>query len=205
MDEPTALDFIKKNQYACIIAVDGGLAAARKLNLKPDFCLGDFDSVNREDYAYYRSQEGIEWLVYPPEKNETDTELALHLAVDRQVQEIHLFGATGTRMDHTLAAIGLLEIPVKAGISCWMIDAHNRITMIESDCRIRRDEAFGTYLSLIPYTEKVTGVTLTGVKYPLQNSSFIQGNSLGISNEITGEEAGISLKEGKLILIESKD
>lgn len=205
VDYPTASDFLKKYSYDVTIAVDGGLTAARELQLKPDFCVGDFDSVSKESREHFRNMTGIVWETHPPEKDETDTELAIHLAISQGAELIHIFGATGTRMDHTLASIGLLQIPLEAGVSCWMIDGHNRITMIDSDTVLKRSEVFGKYLSLIPYTESVTGVTLTGLKYPLQDYTFVQGNSLGISNEIIREEAVITIGQGRMILIESKD
>lgn len=205
VDFPTASDFLNVYDYHLIIAVDGGLAAAEKLKLKPDFCVGDFDSVSQESYDYFQAQEGICWETHPPEKDETDTELALNLALKQGAGEIHVFGATGTRMDHTLASIGLLQIPLTAGIPCWLIDGHNRITMIDSEIQLKKSETFGKYVSLIPYTESVSGVTLKGMKYPLQNYTLVQGNSLGISNEIAEPEAHILIETGKLILIESED
>lgn len=205
VDYPTASDFLKIYSYDIVIAVDSGLAAAEKLQLKPDFCVGDFDSVSKESWEYFRNMTGIVWETHPPEKDETDTELAIHLAIRRGAELIHIFGAMGTRMDHTLASIGLLQIPLEAGVSCWLIDGHNRITMIDSETVLKRSEAFGKYLSLIPYTETVTGVTLKGLKYPLTDYTFVQGNSLGISNEIILEEAVISIGQGRMILIQSRD
>ncbi|MDO5410149.1 MAG: thiamine diphosphokinase [Lachnospiraceae bacterium] len=205
VDYPTAFDFIKKYKYNMIIAVDGGLSSARKLNIHPDYCVGDFDSVCQEDYQYFKKQPDIVWETHPPEKNETDTELAFHLALKQGAESLHVFGASGTRMDHTLASISLLQIPLEAGAECWLIDGHNRITMIDSRKVLKKEEAFGKYVSLIPYTEAVTGVTLRGMKYPLDEYTFIQGNSLGVSNEIAQDEAVITIGKGKMILIESKD
>lgn len=205
VDYPSVSDFLIKYTYDVVIAVDSGLAAAEKLRVKPDFCVGDFDSVSKEALEHFQKIPGIIWETHPPEKDETDTELALNLALRQNVQEIHVFGATGTRMDHTLASIGLLQIPLKAGVFCWLIDGHNRITMIDSDFILKREEAFGKYISLIPYTESVTGVTLTGLKYSLEDYTFVHGNSLGISNEMAESEAVIRIGHGKMILIESRD
>lgn len=205
VDFPTASDYLKSYCYDMVIAVDGGLAAAQHMQLKPDYCVGDFDSVSREAYEYFQKQTGINWETHPPEKNETDTELAIHLALRKEAEVIHIFGATGTRMDHTLASIGLLQIPLEAGAECWLIDGHNRITMIDEEFSLCKAKTFGKYVSLIPYTESVSGLTLTGMKYPLQDYTMTQGNSLGISNEILEAEARIQIKKGKLILIESKD
>lgn len=205
VDYPTASDFLIRYSYDLTIAVDGGLAAARKLQIKPDYCVGDFDSVSKEDRRYFQNMSGIVWETHPPEKDETDTELAIHLALNQKAESIHIFGATGTRLDHTLASIGLLQIPLQAGVPCWLIDGHNRITMIDSEVVLKRGEVFGKYVSLIPWTESVTGVTLTGMKYPLEDYTFVQGNSLGVSNEMIQEEAGITIRHGRMILIESKD
>lgn len=205
MDFPSASVFMKKYDYTAVIAVDGGMNAAKKLEIIPDFCVGDFDSVDQDVYRYYQSVKGIRWEKHPPEKDETDTELAIRLAMETGAEEIHIFGATGTRLDHTFASMGLLEIPMRKKIRCWLIDGHNRITMIDSDTRIRKEDSFGKYLSLLPYSDRVTGVTLRGLKYPLENHTFTKGNSLGVSNEITGEQAEIFIESGKMLLIMSKD
>lgn len=205
VDYPSVSDFREKYEYEMVIAVDGGLTAAKNLGLMPDFCVGDFDSVLPESYEFFKKQHGISWETHPPEKDWTDTELAINLALRQEADEIHIFGATGTRMDHTLASIGLLQIPLTEGKRCWIIDANNRITMIDSHMILKKDEIFGKYVSLIPYTEKVTGVTLKGMRYPLQEYTFVHGNSLGVSNEVVEEKAEIFIKEGKMILIESKD
>lgn len=205
VDDSAVSDFLIKYSYDLIIAVDGGLTAAQRLQLKPDYCVGDFDSVSQESLEYFRKIPGIGWETHPPEKDETDTELSIHLALGLGAESIHIFGATGTRMDHTLASIGLLQIPLEAGVSCWLVDGHNRITMIDSAMTLKRLEAFGTYVSLIPFTESVSGVTLEGFKYPLRDYTFVQGNSLGVSNEIVREEAVITIGKGRMLLIESRD
>lgn len=205
VDDTSASLFLKKYTYEWIIAVDGGLTAARRLQLIPDFAVGDFDSVSPEVYAYFQKQEGISWETHPPEKDASDTELALWLALRLGAESIHLWGATGTRLDHTLGAIGLLQIPLKAGVDCSILDAHNRITMIDSKRILKKAEAFGRYVSLIPYTETVRGVTLKGMKYPLDNAVLTHGNTLSISNEIVEEEAVIEICEGQLLVIESQD
>ena len=205
VDFPSASVFMKKNCYTTVIAVDGGMNAAKKLDIIPDYCVGDFDSVDPDVYRYFQSIKGIHWEQHLPEKDETDTELAIRLALETGAEEIHIFGATGTRLDHTFANMGLLEIPMRKKIPCWLVDGHNRITMINSDITVRKEDSFGKYLSLLPYSDKVTGVTLKGLKYPLENYTFVKGNSLGVSNEITAEQAEIRIKSGELLLIMSKD
>lgn len=205
VDRNTASVFLNEYQYDVLIAADHGMDAAKDLGLVPDFIVGDFDSVNHEAYDYYKEIPGISWDRHPCEKDETDTELAFMIAIEENCDEIHLFGATGSRMDHTLGAIALLQIPMEKGVRCFSIDSNNRMTMIKDEYRMTRKNSPYKYLSLIPYSEEVTGVTARGVKYPLDRYTMTQGNTLGVSNEITGDEAVITIEKGKLIVIESKD
>ena len=86
-----------------------------------------------------------------------------------------------------------------------ILDANNRIRMIDGSLTIRRDEQYGNFVSLIPYMGDVTGVTLTGFRYPLQDYTMGGFNSLGISNEIVEDEGQIDLKAGYLLVFESRD
>ena len=92
-----------------------------------------------------------------------------------------------------------------AGTEAVILDAHNRIRLVEGDFLLRREEQFGTYLSLVPFGGPASGVTLEGVYYPLRDAVLTYGNSLGISNEIVSEEAKIHIGRGSLLLIESRD
>ena len=98
-----------------------------------------------------------------------------------------------------------LEVVLEEQIKISLVDEHNRIRMINQPLTIRKAEQYGKYVSLIPFSEKVSGVTLRGLKYPLTDYTMGGFNSLGISNEIVSDEASISLSSGQLIVIESKD
>ena len=140
-----------------------------------------------------------------PEKDDTDTESAIWLAIRRGAERITLLGATGTRLDHVLGNIELLGIGLKAGIPIQICDAHNRIRMIDRGMTLARKEQFGTYVSLIPYTECVGHLTLKGFKYPLTDACLRGFCSLGVSNEIVADTAEISFESGILLVVESKD
>ena len=140
-----------------------------------------------------------------PEKDDTDTEYAIREAIRRGAMEIVVIGATGTRIDHVLGNISLLGIGLEEQIKISLVDEHNRIRMINQPLMIRKAEQYGKYVSLIPFSEKVSGVTLRGLKYPLTDYTMGGFNSLGISNEIVSDEATISFSSGELIVIESKD
>ena len=106
-----------------------------------------------------------------------------------------------------LGNIQTLYLPLKKGIKCEILDSHNRIQLIRNRHCIRKEEQYGKYFSLIPFTTDVEGVTLRGVKYPLNRCHFtaLGSGSFGVSNEIVEEQAEILIENGIFILIESKD
>ncbi len=188
-----------------VIAVDKGMERVKALNWKPDIILGDYDSVSTEVLKEYEAQSGIEKLQFPPEKDYTDLHLAIETAIHHGATEICILAATGTRLDHTFANMGLLMLCMQQGIPAELADSHNRIRMINHSLKLSKREQFGTYVSLIPYTQEVTGITLTGFRYPLTDATLTMGISRGVSNEIVEEVAEITLQTGCLFVIESKD
>lgn len=202
-------EYLMVEVFTTIIAVDKGLIVADSLNLPINYVVGDFDSVPEQVLNKYRNSSRInntlKIMEYNPVKDATDTHIALNLAMDLQGDEIVMLGATGTRFDHALANIQLLRTPLERQIRTYILDEHNKIYLINSRMKLRKDKLFGDYISLLPYTEQVTNVTLEGFKYPLYNKTLISGDSLGVSNEIISEEANILLDSGTLIVIESRD
>ena len=209
IDPVFAGNYLASFQPDTIIAVDKGLAAATGLALSLDYVVGDYDSVDpevlRQVEESFRLTGRPVLRTYPPEKDATDTELALSLALSLEPAEIVLLGATGTRFDHAFANIQLLYQALIREIPTCIVDGHNRIFLADKPFRIAKEEAFGDFLSLIPLTETVEGLTLRGMKYPLENARLEMGSSLGISNEIVEEEATISLTVGILIVLETRD
>lgn len=118
---------------------------------------------------------------------------------------LHLLGATGTRLDHLLGNLHILGAAMQQGVECRMVDRNNRIRMINRGIRLRREEQYGTYVSLLPFTPQVVGLTLRGFQYPLENAVLECYHSLGVSNEIVDVEAEISFREGVLLVVETKD
>ena len=175
------------------------------LGIKPDLIVGDFDSAKPEILSFFRGKSEIQFLEFQPEKDETDTELALRLAISLAPDEICVLGATGNRVDHVLGNIQLLCKPLAHHIPCMLVDPTNRIRLVDKQLTMQKADQFGTYVSLLPLTTQAEGVTLEGFKYPLKEYCMTSDNSLGVSNEITEETARITVKKGILIMIESKD
>lgn len=204
-----ASDYLKNQNFDVVIAVDSGLAFCDKINLSVQYIVGDFDSVPEgllEKYqSLYNGNGSIEIKRYNPMKDETDTQIAVELAMDLNAEEIIIMGATGTRIDHLLANIHLLRIPMEKIIPAYIVDEHNKIYLINRNTTLRKDKLYGPYLSLLPLTEHVVGVTLQGFLYPLMKRTLTIGESIGISNEVMEDQAEIIFQEGILIAIESKD
>ena len=188
-----------------IIAGDRGLEALYQLKIIPNHVVGDFDSVSPEILKFYKKQSQIIFHTYNAEKDNTDTDIALQLAIRLKSSKITIMGALGKRMDHAIANIHILKAALEANIPCQMIDEHNRIYLINKEMTLEKDKVYGKYVSLIPLTSIVEGLSLTGFKYPLKDYTLPIGTSLGISNEIIGDTAHIQMKNGILIVIESRD
>lgn len=197
--------FLEENTFDTVIAVDGGLTVAKALSILPDTVVGDFDTVSPELLDEYRQIPGITWEQHKAEKDETDTELALHTAGEAGCTHITMLGATGGRMDHAIGNIHLLYDCLKRGIEACIVDQKNRIYILDRGKTFYADHLWGKYISFLPLTEEVHGITLTGFKYPLFLKDISIGTSLCISNELPGDRGTIEFTDGALICVESHD
>lgn len=210
IDAQFAREYLANEDYDIIIAADKGVASADELGLRVDYVLGDFDSLDSSLLESIRAsitskQSHVVLKEFPPEKDYTDTHLAFMTAIELGVTSVVILGATGTRLDHVLANINLLMVLKEHKVEAQIIDSNNKIYVITADTELERKKLHGEYISLIPYTDIVTGVTLTGFKYPLNNATLTKASSLGISNEVIADHAIIKLEQGILIVIESRD
>lgn len=200
-----AKKFIEKERPELCIAADSGMNFFYRNKLTPDWIIGDFDSASSEALDYFGGQPDISWIRLNPVKDDTDTESAIRKAIALGAEKITLLGATGTRIDHLLGNIELLGIGLQNHIPIQIVDERNRIRMIGAGITLEKEKQFGKFVSLIPYTNVVKGLTLTGFKYPLDHYDFKGFCSLGVSNEIIAESAEIAFEEGILIVIEAGD
>lgn len=204
VDEVFLRDRLEAENYTMMIAADHGLLAADALKLTLDYIVGDFDSVPEQILAGYR-QASTPIKTFPTEKDKSDTQIAMELALMHNPTELHLIGATGSRLDHTLANLHLLLLPLQLKVNACILDKNNKIYLKQSDFTLRKSEQFGDYISFLPFAGTVSGVTLTGFKYPLNHATLTAGSSLAISNEIVAEEAGVKFTGGILAVFETKD
>lgn len=205
LDRPFADLFCREHTFDKKIAVDRGLESAKELGIVPDMIVGDFDSANPSVIEEFKQFPFIIWDTHDPEKNETDTELALRKAAAWGCRHITILGATGGRFDHMLANVFLLYGCLQQGIEAVIVDEQNKIFLIEEQYTFVKSRQWGRYISFLPLLGRICGITLTGFLYPLDNYDLDAASSRCISNELLDEEGTISFREGIAICVESKD
>ncbi len=183
------------NEYDLIIAADSGYISACSAGVLPDAFIGDFDSVLKEEV---RAKKIIS---LNPVKDKTDTQEAIDYAISEGAKNITVLGALGKRIDHTIANIQLLKYAHTFGAKAEIVDVDTYITLVCD--KISIDRKSGCCLSLLPLTD-CSGVSVSGVYYPLEDAFMPVGNPYGISNEFTEKSAKICVKSGELLVIVTK-
>ncbi len=182
-----------------IVCADGGALIAQDFGFTPQTIIGDLDSLTADQVTGFESQ-GADIQRYPPEKDETDLELALEWCIQQSAQSIYIIGALGGRFDQTLANIYLLSLPQLASIHVEVVDAEQSIRLLSSGTHQIEGQA-GDTISLIPMGDTVQGITTTDLKYPLTDEALILGPARGVSNVMEHETAMIQIRKGLLLLV----
>jgi thiamine pyrophosphokinase len=192
-----------------VIAADGGARHAEALGVSIDVWVGDGDSVDPALLAGLAAR-GIPLERSRPEKDESDTELAVLAALRRRAEGVVIVGALGgARIDHSLANIGLLGLPALAQRPAVLVDARSRISLVRApgpDGRpVERTLVgrAGDLVSLLPVGPGVVGVTTAGLAYPLRDEPLPEGPARGLSNVRATESASVTLRSGLLLIVES--
>ena len=190
------------NEVDYIICADGGMEHLMKINKLPNVILGDLDSISKLTLEYIVNKN-IPIEKYSSIKDSTDTELAMEYLIDRGYDEIVLMGVTGTRQDHTMASILLLDTLYNRGIKAKIVDDNNIIYLTDNYLEIERLE--GHYTSIIPISNTGIIVSLKGFFYNLDNKLIPFGSTLGISNKIVEDIGIVKIHKGKALIFISKD
>lgn len=185
-----------------VICADAGCIHAYRMGITPRLIVGDLDSVDPAVEQHYR-QLKVPFETFPKEKDKTDTELAVDLALGQKAEEILLMGVLGSRIDHTLANISLLKTIANAGARGHIINEYNDIYITRD--RLTVNGTKGEYLSLVPVDQRVMVRELTGLKYPLYDRELVYGSSLCISNEFIDTQARVWVEGGWVLVIKARD
>lgn len=198
LDKKNLREKIEKYKIDKIIAVDGGANKARKVELLPDIIIGDLDSISEQNKNYY-SQNNVELLKFPVEKDQTDSEIAVDYCLENDIEKIYLTAALGGRVDQQLANLNLLEYINQLKLEAVIISKKVEIALIKSSHRFLDKK--GYRLSLIPQSKIVKKVSIKGCKYNLEKQDIKRSESRGISNLIENTEAEVTVESGLLIYV----
>ncbi len=191
---------LKEQPADRIIAADKGAEMAHRLGLVPDVLVGDFDSADPAVIRAFAGQ-GVPVERHPVRKNQTDTELAVSVALSGGAASVILFGATGSRLDHIIGSIDTLIRIEAAGAVGWLMDPHNRLRLLTGPGRWPLALAPGTTVSLIPWCGSAGPVSLAGFDYPLRQATLTPATAgRTLSNVSAGREQCITIGKGQVLL-----
>lgn len=201
--EPTPFYWDLVASADLLIAADGGAANALKLGVLPHVVVGDLDSLE-EEARHHLEAARSRFLVYPRDKDETDTQLALNYALEQGATEVLILGALGgERLDHTLANILLLALPLSEGVRLRILDEEREVFLLRGGEGAALRGGAGDLVSLLPLSPRVEGIHSKGLRYPLEGASLSLGFPRGVSNELLGDDAHLQVGSGLLLVVVS--
>lgn len=188
--------YLKKGDF--VVGVDKGCDALYKYKIMPDIILGDFDSANKDVIEYF-ILNNVKNLKFNFDKDYTDTDLGYRKAIENGADEILLFGATGTRMDHFLGNLGILLKSLKDNIKMKIIDDNNIMYLIDKPARISGEN--GQTISFHAISEMVKNLSIKGARYKLDNYDMSLLEPRAICNEFIDNDIEISFDSGVILVI----
>lgn len=208
-DYDFARQVIRKSDI--VICADGGASHLKNIGVLPDVLIGDFDSIDDNELENM-IRLGVQVIKYPKDKDYTDTELCVDYALKNNFSKIIILGGIGTRFDHTLANVYLLKKIFENNATGVIADEHNEIMIAGSRIEINKniemcgiENSYKNKLTILPFSDRVEGLTTYGLLYELNNADINMGWTTGVSNEFTSDTAVLTLKNGLIIVIRSRD
>lgn len=183
-----------RDQVDTLVCADGGADYAFQLGLTPDRIFGDLDSIDKEVKEKYESM-GMQFVLFPVEKDKTDTHLVLDYLITEGFEEILIGGALGGRPDHLMGNLMMLTYAHKRGVTAKLISPTVEVQVVEGELVIEGHQ--GDTFSLVAVDSEVQEVDLIGFKYPLHDALVERESTLGISNLIMEERAIVRVGEGR--------
>lgn len=184
---------LSRKKSDLVIAADAGINHLKRLGIKPDIAVGDFDSLGFLPVC-------DEVIKHPVMKKDTDMMLAVKTGFDRGFNQFMLYGGAGGRPDHTIANIQTLTyIARRGGFGLLDLCGFTAAVIVDGELKFS-DRACGS-VSVFALGDKTEGVTLKGLLYPLENGTLTNEFPLGVSNEFTGKPALINAENGAALVI----
>lgn len=185
-----------------IIGADKGSEYLYDYEIMPNIILGDFDSISEEKLKKIEEKQ-VEIIKFPPEKDYTDTEIAIMEAMKRGADTIYLFGGLGTRADHSLGNIGLLLTTKNKGARLLIVDDHNKMYLADKNMSLNGSQ--GEIISFHALSDVVKGFEIRGAKYNLNSYDMHLLDPRAICNEFLDTPINIKYESGELLIIHSID
>jgi len=176
-----------------IIAADGGYSTLKKLNIKPDLVVGDFDSL-----GCVPENENV--IKHPVKKDDTDTLLAIKTGLEKGYKTFVIYGAVGGRLDHTIATIQSATFVAENGGIAYIYDGNYTVTAIKNSS-IKFKKTANGYISVFALSGIAKGVKIKGLLYELNDAEITPSFPVGVSNEFIGRDCEISVNDGVLTII----
>ena len=195
-DLSKARSLLQKDDY--IICADGGTRHAIALQLRPDLIIGDMDSAEQEKLRMFKEEDVLIELFHH-DKNETDLELAINRAIELRPARVVIVAALGGRLDQTIANITLLTDHRLSDFNIRLDDGIEEVFLCRDQVEIHGRS--GDIVSLIPWLGAVTEVATTNLKWPLRKETLYPDKTRGVSNEMIGDSASVSIGSGLLLVV----
>ncbi len=184
---------ISASDSDCVICADAGYAAAMDNNIEPDIIVGDFDSFGCVP-------QGKNVIVHPPEKDDTDSMLAVKTGLEKGYKTFILYGMLGGRLDHTFANIQLLSFLCEHGARGLLVGGQYHVTAIKNSCINFKKENEGM-ISVFSLSNLSSGIDIKGLKYQVSHFSLSSSNPMGVSNEFLQTESFIRVTDGTIAVM----
>lgn len=188
------INYLQKNGAETIIAADGGANFAYKLEIIPNYIVGDFDSIKPKVKEYFADKSK---LVEYNRQDDTDVEKALEIAITNNYKTVYLLGGTGDRLDHTICNLGII---IKFFKKIRIIIIHGKTILFPYSSDIKLKTIPNEKISLYAFDDETT-ITSEGLKYPLQNSKLRFGVKESTSNVALGGEVNLKINGGMVFVI----
>lgn len=190
----SVIEFLTKKDFDVLICADGGADSARKLNIIPDYIIGDMDSISKPALNYFQGKSIIRRI---GRQNDTDVEKCLKFAISKKVSEAILVGVTGDRLDHTFCNLGIV-LKFFDKIKLNIIAESSYLSAYSGNIELKTFP--GEIISLYGFNQK-TKIKSEGLKYPLKNIPLPFGLSESTSNVADGKKVKLKITGGKIFII----
>ncbi len=181
-----------------VICADAGLRLAAAMGIQPDAAVGDFDTLGM-------IPTGVAVELFPPEKDDTDMMLAVKYGLAQGCDRFVIYGGLGGRLDHFMANLQMLSFLAERGAQGVLVDENHWMTLQSGGTTVCYPRREGMVFSLFAIHRACEGVTIRGVKYPLENGVLTAAFPLGVSNSITAQQAEVTVEKGDLLVMYARD